>query len=258
LHKFNILIIPCLFLITNLLIAQEVEDKIFLKNSSIVPFKIKEIHSWGLVDDSKRPAPYHVIDSVKTSDKSVVIELIDLLDSIKVENYSNYSILDLTNYSLKPSEKKDENNFLINRSMLIELSSKISSLFGMQYNYSLRPLNMIIQRIAFTFGHYSSDRQFSSVNFQYGLGIQYEFERSSMLWFINYARNFLFARDHYRDGSDIYYNCLFLNFTLQTMLDEGRRYMMSFGLNYYISNYEPEKTMGGFSFTLGIGLNLEN
>jgi hypothetical protein len=208
--------------------AGEVKTEIYVKNIKEISTGIREVKAWGLIDSLYRTINYKIIDSIKTSDETIVRQIAEIHNEIRVERRTEYFLLDLTSVVIPPLKRRNVTPFLVKESILLDLSTENSSRYGFQYNYYLNPLKFMLHRFSFAFNSFENDQQITAFNFQYGLGMHYNYEKFRIQFLLNYSSKLFALRDG-DIGRNRKENFLFLNLSLQRVLDKREIFIASIG-----------------------------
>lgn len=247
----NVFFFFILILLNNILLGQEEKIQIFLKNGSSKYFNVKEVKSWGLLNNEGFGASFAVIDSIKTSKKSLADSIILQLDGADYDKINDEYIIDISNSRRKFIPNIERSKF-VPQSISVNYSiNQIEQIvFKLEYNSGI--LNNLLFKTEGSLGFHSNKEFLFNQNFGFGFIYTIALNNNeigmglTMTNFNDYAKNSGDFKSLWVESLDI---------SLGIPLIKGK-YMIKLDSNIYFEKLNILDYNSFGTIRLGIGLNL--
>ena len=249
----KIIFLFVLLLLNNVLFGQTEKIQIFLKNGSIEYFTVNEVKSWGLLNNDDFGASFTVMDSIKTSNRSLADSIIFQFEGAGFTEIDNEYIIDISNSKRKFISTIEKSKF-VPKSISVYYSINQVEQIGYKLEYSTGLLDKLFYKMEGSFGFHSGKLFSFNQNFGFGIGYNIKLNDSdseigvgfSITNFNDYAKNLGQFKSLWIESLDISYRIPVYQ----------RKYFIILDTNIYFEKLDIFNYNWISTIRLGIGISL--
>ncbi len=247
----NIIFLFILFLLNTVLFGQAEKVRIFLKNGSSKDFSVNEVKSWGLLNNEGFGASFTVIDSIKTSNKTLADSIILQFEGGNYYKSRGEYIIDISNSKRKIINRSEKPEFVPKSiSMYYSINKIEKAVFKLEYTTGI--LNNLLYKMEGSLGFHFGKLFAFNQNFGFGLIYNIAIENNeigmglSITNYNEYSKNSVMFKSLWVESLDISFAVPIYN----------NKYYFRLDTNIYFEKLDILDYSWISAIRLGLGLNL--
>jgi hypothetical protein len=249
-----ITILASLFVCSEIQAAlNENSDHIYLKNGRSISFTIVIVQPWGVINEKRETASYKVMDSLFTTDSSMAYKINQVCKGLEIRQTTDGFLLSFINY-ISPKRLPKAQKSFVPHSISLLYRYDIFSRYDFQYYARLFGSKYLIHRFQSSIGFHQDEPLFSSLNFAFGVGYEYNVGNIRFSFVTSFG---LFGGVPKKGGQPEMSSVIFVSPVISYRVVQLYKIFLTAGLDAFLYHDRadlPEKPM---IFFLDIGINLK-